>query len=829
MEKELSSFSLKSHPDKLLLDHLKETKENAEVLMKNLSFLKDRDEMKRLIKIIVISHDFGKSSNYFQKNISEEENVEPRLSEHSLISAFLGYYLVENSEFNELEESFAKASVFNAIKHHHGNLEDLEKTVYLEDKEYLLDIWESILENREEVKRIYQELSEEEIDFNGFDEFLRNRVFDKNRFRIVSPVFERKAMFNQNTEHFFKFNLIYSILLESDKKSASGVVEVASNFEPQVKILDSYKNRFDQEDEFNMIREKIYRETIDGIESSWENHRFFELDAPTGSGKTLTLLGAAFKISEKLRNEKGKKPRIIYSLPFISIIEQNSDVFADVIQNSGVSVNDEVLLEHHHLADEVFKTRETDYDYSKSSFLIENWYSDIIVTTFYQLFKTIYTNKNHLLKKYNKLSDSIILIDEIQAIPPALLSAVRDSLKHISEDLNSYIILGTATQPQLNKSVEAEEEKLEPFKLFSPNESKKLDGEDLDKFFNRYYLNTSLLGREWTIKDLEDLLGEDTKLSNFMVVLNTIGSTKKIYRDLNDNPDFDNYEIIYLSTNIPPVERKKRIDRAKNLIKKNKRFILVTTQLIEAGVDISVEKIYRDMAPLDKIVQTAGRTNRNNEKEFSEVVVFELIDKENRPATYSSYIYDNVLLSKTRRILEEYGDEIEEKDLYSNILPVYFDFVINENSQGTFKSSEGNKINLKKQISGLQYDKVDRFFRLIKEDLPEISCFILQDSKGKEIWEEYCKISKIPVKSWEEYVNKKERFSKIKREFNRRIVTLRVGSKEEKEDLKQIIIVNSEIPNRESNSIYCIDNENDKLYDENTGLTVKENDSAMVL
>lgn len=251
--------------------------------------------------------------------------------------------------------------------------------------------------------------------------------------------------------------------------------------------------------------------------------------------------------------------------------------------------------------------------------------------------------------------------------------------------------------------------------------------------------------------------------------------------------------------------------------------------IMKAGVDISVEKIYRDLAPLDKIVQTAGRTNRNNEKEFSEIFVFELVDENNKPKTYSSYIYDNVLRSKTIRILKEYGERIEERDLYSNILPKYFGFVINEASQGTYESADGNMINLKKQISGLQYEKVEEYFRLIKDDLPEISCYIIQDSKGREIWGEYCDISEMPSESWDEYVNRKERFSKIKKDFNRRVVTLRVNSEEEREDLKQKIIVNSEVSDRESNGIFCIDNENDNLYDKNTGLTVKENDSAMVL
>ncbi|MGV9205567.1 MAG: CRISPR-associated helicase Cas3', partial [Promethearchaeia archaeon] len=632
------SFELKSHQDKLLFEHIKEVKEHANKLIKNNEFDVENEDLKKLIKIITISHDFGKSSEYFQKKLNDKLNSKEKLSEHSLISALFGYYLIKQEELNTLDDEFAKAAVFNIIAHHHGNLENLEKSLDIERKKYLLEIWDSILKNRAEVEKIYQKILNKNINLNKFDNFLRNKVFKKKKLHIVSPLLERRAMSDEKVDYFFKFNLIYSILLESDKKSASGAEKRKSGFKPSENMLKKYKSRFNYKKEFNKVREKIYKETISELEDSWQKKKFFEIDAPTGSGKTLTLLGSAFKLSEKIREKRGIKPKIIYSLPFISIIEQNYNVFRDVIENSIKSVTDEILLEHHHLADEVFEAKKEKMDYSKSSFLIENWYSDIVVTTFYQLFKSIYTNKNHLLKKYNKITNSIILIDEIQAIPPNLLESVRDCLKYFSEKFNSYIILGTATQPQLNAENESEEDKLKSLKLFSISESDKINKNEIDNFFNRYYLDTSLLRQEMTIDDLAKVLKKDTNLSNIMIVLNTINSTKKLYRKLDENPIFKDYEKIYLSTNIPPKERAERIKKAKKNIENNEKFLLITTQLIEAGVDISVEKIYRDMAPLDKIVQTAGRTNRNNEKNFSKVNVLNLIDENNKNIPYSSYV-----------------------------------------------------------------------------------------------------------------------------------------------------------------------------------------------
>lgn len=823
------SFELYSHRDKLLIKHIEEVKNHSLDIANDSSFFIDREELKRLLEIIACCHDFGKASGYFQQKLfgNLQDN---KLAEHGLISALFGYYIVEKEDFELLGKEFAKLAAFNIIKHHHGNLRNIEKRLDTIEYGYLLEVVDSICESKSEVERIYsQVLGTGEDILKEFSVFLEEILRD-TQFRIKgSALFTRKQRKEGNYDYFFIFNLLYSILLESDKKSASGSEEMESGFRPSERIVNNYKSSFDYGNEFNKIRERIYQEAISQLQAYWRKCKFFEIDAPTGSGKTLTLLGSAFTLSEKIWEEKGRLPKIIYALPFISIIEQNYEVFRKVIEESEGPIGNDILLEHHHLADEIFEAGGREVEYSRSSFLIENWYSDIIVTTFYQLFKSVYTNKNHLLKKYNKLADSIILIDEIQAIPPGLFQAVRDCLKFLSEQLNAYVILGTATQPKLNREDEKQKDKLESKKLFSPLASEQIGQNDIDRFFNRYYLNTSLVNKEVTLEDLPGILEEYLDPTNMMIVLNTISSTKDLYRNLLREAVFEDYEKIYLSTNIPPLQRSKRILKAKKLIDAGEKFILVTTQLIEAGVDISVEQIFRDMAPLDKIVQTAGRTNRNNEKDFSEVVVLNLRDADNKNRSYSSYIYDKLLLAKTKKFLGESGHRIEERGLCNKILPEYFNALINHKSQGTFQTREGNTINLKKEISGLQFEEVERYFKLIQDDLPEVSCFIVQNHDDQDIWGKYVEISEMLTDSWKRYMEKQKMFSEIKQDFNRRIVTLKVGSEEEKVDLVHRIISLSHGEDFRCNNILRIDTDNQELYNKDTGITVKENDSAMIL
>ncbi len=825
-QKSHCSDILKSHPDKGLKNHLKEVLNHTEDLINNISFFKGKDDLIKTTKLIACCHDFGKSSEYFQNYIEGELENSKKLASHGVISALFALYILEGEELKD--KDFLKLLAYNTIKHHHGNLDNIEKKIRYKQNRYILDILSSIKKNKKEIEGIYEELLGFSISIDDFENFVKNKIFgsSRNPYFIVSPLFDNKLENEQR--YFFIFSIIYSILLESDKKSASGTEELEYVFQPSENYLEKYKERFDYNDDFNQIREKIYRETIDNLEKIWNDKRFFEIDAPTGSGKTLTMLGAALKLREKIRNKKDYEPKIIYSLPFISIIEQNYTVFKDVIESNEGVIDDRILMEYHHLADDVFEVGNSKKKYSKSSFLTNNWYSEIIVTTFYQLFKSIYTNKNHQLQKANKFADSIILIDEIQSVPPSLIIPIRNCLKFIAEELNSYIILGTATQPKLNKERESETKKLKSEKIFSLEQSDISDS-TIDDFFNRYKFNLKHFNKKLTISDLEKILRKSKDLNNFMVVLNTISSTKKLFELLRESEELQDFELIYLSTNISPAERSKRIGDAKDKIKDNEKIIIITTQLIEAGVDISVERIYRDKAPLDKMVQTAGRTNRNNEiNGLSNVFVLDLVNEDHNNRSYSSYVYNRILLNITKELLKE-RDSIDEKNLRENLIPEYFSKVIKSIAQGIEKDKSGNERNLIKEINFMEFKKVEEDFKLIENNLPEITCFIMESKDDRDIWRKFVEISKMPSKTLEEYFRKKKRFSDIKREFNKRTITVRVSSEDEKEEIKQHIHrLSTHELEKKCKEIFLIDTDNKELYDDKTGVKVKDIESAMV-
>ncbi|MFW6009097.1 MAG: helicase-related protein, partial [archaeon] len=228
---------------------------------------------------------------------------------------------------------------------------------------------------------------------------------------------------------------------------------------------------------------------------------------------------------------------------------------------------------------------------------------------------------------------------------------------------------------------------------------------------------------------------------------------------------------------MPPRERKRRIEKIKEKIQKEEKFIIITTQLIEAGVDISVDRIIRDLAPLDKIIQTAGRTNRNNEKkQKSQVRIIKTKDIENEKGTpYCYYIYNKILLSETEKILKN-NKKISEKEARKKVKK-YFQKVIKNTKQGIKKEKIGKDINLFDEIKKLNHKTVKKHFNLIQET-EEISIFIANKNTIK-IWKKYNNLmnQKITPKV-------KKELSSIKKDINKNKITIKT---QEKEKIKETI------------------------------------------
>lgn len=300
---------------------------------------------------------------------------------------------------------------------------------------------------------------------------------------------------------------------------------------------------------------------------------FFSLSVPTGGGKTLSSLAFAFEHAVRF-----DKKRIIYAIPFTSIIEQNADVFRKVL-------GDEAVLEHH----SNFAPAEDDY---KTQLNAENWAAPLIVTTNVQFFEGFFANRTSRCRKLHNIANSVIVLDEAQALPRDLLKPCLQLLKELVEVYKCTVVLCTATQPAFNQTEDfknglagVREIIREPVSLYE--DLKRVDLEILSKMEN------SVIAQQ---------IGEYPQV---LCVVNTRKHARLLFEAIPEKEG-----LYHLSALMCPDHRRKVLADVKEKLKNGEVCRLISTQLIEAGVDVDFPVVFRSSAGIDSIAQAAGRCNR---------------------------------------------------------------------------------------------------------------------------------------------------------------------------------------------------------------------------
>lgn len=700
-----------SHPNKTLVEHLSNVGNNSKEICKDLD-IENNNLYSKLSFLIGICHDFAKSTSYFQKYLFSDnpaDNTEKK--NHGRLSAVFGYYVVDNYLIKKsLNNTNYHILAYLVINRHHGNLVDVKGTKgennYLKNDNIIAVQVKDILKQKDTAA------------FNNFNNFYKNYGIDINDFLSNYELIKNKIIKNlraiskeDKIENYEELIMLYSILLDSDKLDASGTSSYSRKTIP-IEVLANYRNIFDNKGiGINAVRDKAYEEVSEFVSTMNLDQRIYSLTLPTGIGKTMDILSFALRLRERVYTEKKKLLRVIYALPFLSIIDQNGDFIEKILSNSGISGSD-YLLKHTSLTDNNYNPSKDEDSRKDNSaeLLIEGWYSEIIITTFVQFFYTVISNKNKSLRKFHNLADSIIILDEVQSIPPKYWLVLKTILKHVAYRYNSYIIFMTATQPLIFDPDEIQE--------IIDDETKYI--EEFDRL-DYHFHNDPIMIDDFC----EDIIYEieDNPDKNIMIVLNTINSSKRVYQYISENIVGD-AELIYLSTNIIPKDRLDRI----NLIKEESstQKIIVTTQLIEAGVDIDIDIIYRDQAPIDSIIQTAGRCNRNNKRDKGIVHVIELVNENNR--RYSG-IYNKILLEATRQLTKDVAI-ISEKEFNKTIPHKYYKRIKEGISQ---KESRA----LLEKISKLELSNLQHDFQLIENTGNQVDVFIEKDHEATNLWNKY--------------------------------------------------------------------------------------------
>lgn len=350
----------------------------------------------------------------------------------------------------------------------------------------------------------------------------------------------------------------------------------------------------------------------------------YRLNVPTGGGKTLSSLRYALAHAAK-----HGKSRIIFTSPLLSILEQNSRVIRDYIDDESV------ILEHH---SNIINDGKTPLELERYELLSENWSAPVIITTLVQLLNTMFDGKTASVRRFHALTNAVIVIDEVQTVPSKLITLFNLTISFLAKMCGTTVILCSATQPPFEETEHPVTEGVSPLFELTP---------EITNVFKRTEIEFS--GNCQTT-DIADFAKEKLKTADsLLIVCNKKSDASKIFEQIDD----ENINAFHLSASMCIAHRNFTLERIYESLKsKTKKTVCVSTQVIEAGVDISFECVIRLAAGMDSVIQSAGRCNRNGEgAELGKVYIINAKDEN------LSKLYD-IAVSKraTQELLFQYGE-----------------------------------------------------------------------------------------------------------------------------------------------------------------------------
>lgn len=439
-------------------------------------------------------------------------------------------------------------------------------------------------------------------------------------------------------------------------------------------------------------------ETVNGRRTEILRHCFewghkergiFQLTVPTGGGKTIASL--AFALQHAVENQMD---RVIYVIPYTSIIEQNAAVFRKILGEQNV-------LENHYNVD-----YESTEELKPMQLASENWDKPVVVTTNVQFFESLFANKSSKCRKLHNIANSVIIFDEAQMLPTDYLKPCIAVMEELAANFDSSIVLCTATQPALSPFFQRKM----PVTELCPRV------EEQFRFFERVtFQNVGTISEDELIEKLQ-------KEEQALCIVNTKKRAQRLYQKMKGEGVF------HLSTAMYPKHRRRVLDKIRRLVKDGKRCILISTSLVEAGVDLDFCTVYRQLAGVDSMIQAAGRCNREGKRaaQDSFAYLFQFEEKEYVPGQQLQIDVSKMLLSEGEDIsslhrIEKYfealyhfrGESLDKKKIFEEFKDKRYNFakaakefkLIEENTLTVFISREEDAEELLWQIKHQGYTK----------------------------------------------------------------------------------------------------------------------------
>lgn len=338
----------------------------------------------------------------------------------------------------------------------------------------------------------------------------------------------------------------------------------------------------------------------------------YTLSLPTGAGKTISSMAWALEMA--IRNHHD---RIIYVIPYTSIITQTAMVFREIFGK-------ENILEHHSevVVEQQTEDDKSDEQMSRLKFLTENWDAPIILTTNVQFFESLFASKPAKCRKVHSIANSVIVMDEVQALPESFLSPILSAIDTLSEAFHCSILCCSATQPVYDEDLNSPDDGSD---YYTPLDTRgDLVPREAKYFVPFDRVDYHLEPQTVTSQELADRLAAEHSV---LCVVNSRKDAGQVYRALRDLPQVNADEVIHLSRSMCSAHLRRAIETIKEWMREGKPTKVISTQLIEAGVDLDFPCVWRAHSGLGSIIQAGGRCNREGKMEWrGQVFVFSLAD-----------------------------------------------------------------------------------------------------------------------------------------------------------------------------------------------------------
>jgi CRISPR-associated endonuclease/helicase Cas3 len=629
------------HSKQPLRDHLTEVSSLAGKFAEKLG-LKTHGEL------IGLLHDLGKASNRFQNYIrsaeglidpDQDDYIDPKAQKGKIDHSSAGAQYVFSQVSNLGSEAMYAAQILSlCIASHHSGIIDCLSA----DGENNFNRRMIKADEKTQTKEAILHLDQQDCD----------RLADLLTGDMVKQLNAKLVLLKEHNDSketlVFKYGLLlrflFSCLIDADRIStadfempANAKLRNKNNYRSWDELIERFGTKVFNSSEINSIRARISDACF---EFSRKPKGLYQLTVPTGGGKTFASLRFALHHAKHHGME-----RIVYVIPYTSIIDQNAQEIRKILEDKDDLGNylDKVVLEHH-------SNLTPDEESRRQNILAQNWDAPIVFTTQVQFLESLYSTGTRGARRLHQLANAVIIFDEVQTIPVRCVHLFNLAVRFLVHGCGSTAILCTATQPLLDK-IEPEQRAL----VIAPSQQIISDVGSLFQSLKRVDVRDERKIGGWTEMEIVTLaIQQCAQNQSVLIVVNTKKTAQNLYRALKS---ISEVKVFHLSTNMCPAHRLNILNTIKTRLERQEPTICISTQLIEAGVDIDFGAVIRYLAGLDSIAQAAGRCNRHGLRMAGQAYII-------NPETEDLSKLEDIRVARenAERVLDEFKDDPQKFD-----------------------------------------------------------------------------------------------------------------------------------------------------------------------